>query len=63
LFFFVACIADLSPSHFGACPKQRPDIFIVVCRGLFSIQRFEARGGCSFSWYWWNCWPSQYMFM
>jgi hypothetical protein len=30
----------------------------VICLGLFYVQWFEVRGGCTFCWYWWNCWPS-----
>jgi len=29
-----------------------------MCRGLSCVQWFEARGGFSFCWYWWNCWPA-----
>jgi hypothetical protein len=33
-------------------------ISYVKCRSFFCVQWFEVRGGCSFCWYWWNCWPS-----
>ena len=25
------------------------------------LTRLEVRGVCSFYWYWWNCWPSQFI--
>ena len=33
-------------------------IFNVICRGFFYVQLFEVKGGRSFCWYSWNCWPS-----
>ena len=34
-----------------------------TCRGLFRFHWFELefRGGCSFCWYRWNCWPSLFI--
>jgi hypothetical protein len=29
---------------------------IKLC-GLFCVELLKMRGGCSFCWYWWNCWP------
>jgi len=28
---------------------------------VFALQLFEVRG-CSFCWYWWNCWPPLLIF-
>jgi hypothetical protein len=32
----------------------------IICHALFCVQWFEMRGGCSFRWYLWNCWSSQF---
>ena len=34
----------------------------IICHALFCVQWFEMRGGCSFRWYLWNCWSSQFKF-
>ena len=38
----------------------RPPISIIISRGIFffNVYWFRMGGGCSFCWYWCNCWPS-----
>jgi len=36
-------------------------ITICKCRGLLSTRWFNVRGGFSFCWYWWKCWPSLFI--
>ena len=44
-------------SHSITCPKPWPR-FPVPCVDAFFVKRLEVKGGYSFCWYWWNCWPS-----
>ena len=35
-------------------PEFPTSLVVVYC----FVSWFKVRDGCSFSWYWWNCWPS-----
>ena len=44
--------------HFCGCPKSGPGFVTLYVVIFFMFNCFEVRGGCTFCWYWWNCWPS-----
>jgi len=50
-------INRFNPATFLCLFKARTWIFNVSCCSLFYVQWVEVIGGCSFCWYWWNCWP------
>jgi hypothetical protein len=35
----------------------------LICRGLFCVLWFQEIDIYSFCWYWWNCWPSMFLFI
>ena len=48
----------LTLPHFCASPKSGPGFPTPYVLFFFVFSCFEKKGGCSFCWYWWSCWPS-----
>jgi len=51
-------LTSLTPQLFVCLSQTRTWISNVICSDLFYVQWVEERCDCSFSWYWWNYWPS-----
>ena len=49
-------LTGLTPPHVCVCPKPGP-VFPMLYVMVF-VCLVKMRCGCSFSWYWWNSWPS-----
>ena len=55
----------LTLSHCCACPKKGCWLLMPYVRVFFMFRdlRWEViNSDCLFCWYWWNCWPSLFIF-
>ena len=51
-------IAIRNVRHILCFSQATPWISNITCCCLHRVEWFEVTGGCSFCWYYWNCWPS-----
>ena len=60
--FLLSYSASLVIRHFLCIFQVKIWISIDICSGIFTcyVQWVEVRGDCSFCWYWWDYWPSQF---